>query len=116
MHDEQWNEYFAMNDQQNALALSRMEAPADDSQRIAAAIDDGLCVLCEQRPTYCPRTDATMGTATYLLASGSREHCEAKLDDLRNEDDCDRESWIYILPRLPVELVEATEYDQLIPF
>ena len=67
---EQW-EYEAgwASEQQNALAVSRMNQPPDDSDKINEAIANGLYVVIEEGPAYCPITDAIMGSRQYLVTT-----------------------------------------------
>jgi len=105
---------------QNALALSNMQREPDDTAKIDELVASGRHVVVSERPVFCPRTDACMGSHKMLMSDHPTRH-EAEIA-CRELDDADAaadyyEGGNYVLP----ELVADTPYvsghdDSEIPF
>jgi hypothetical protein len=107
-------DYFPQSELQNAFALSRMERPRDDSQKIADLVSAGRFVVVISHPVYCPRTDASMGSFLSLDSHFDDEAAaQARIEELGDMD----ESFAVIdqlsVPRNP-QLVSAQSDE--IPF
>lgn len=107
-----------MNDFQNAYEtgkLIRYQEQAARSDEIVRALNDGLFVLVAAMPSHCPFTDATNGTARFLISThADRATANAAADQLY--EDCPGDIDYYVLPKLPTMPSAGLIDDDMIPF
>lgn len=88
------------SEQQNALAWSRMNMPADDSAKVDEFLRRGFWVLVNDRTAYCPSTDAIMGRHRWFLgAYASKALAEAEMG--RRWDDDEDSDYRVLAPTAP---------------
>lgn len=104
------------NEWQNAYAVSMMERKPDDRAAAEELVSLGRYVVVREGVIFCPRTDASMGTAVYML--GDFETHDEALELARSEGrDDDGDCWVRVMSPTPVILNPPTPLDPAdIPF
>lgn len=116
---EHWDyEAGADSELRNAFRQSQMERRPDDSGKAAAAVADGLHVVCIDAPEYCRRTDAILGTRRIVdLITPDRAAAEARYAELCGEiDGSDLDPVLLPVPIPRPEPERAALTDDEIPF
>jgi hypothetical protein len=87
---------------QNAYAVSQMERKPDDRAMAEELVSLGRHVVVREAVIYCPRTDASMGTAVHLLGDFETQDEAAALarEDGADDGDC----WVRVMSPKPVIL------------
>lgn len=115
---EHWDyEMGAASELQNAVALSRMELPADHSCQIADAVKAGKFLVIEEGTAYCPRTDAAIGSLRFIISTHlTYEDAERALHSIP-DDQFPEDVSVYVFPYGPPMPTPVRVYDDSeIPF
>jgi hypothetical protein len=102
------------SDLKNAYCVSQMERPFDDRAAAEELVSLGRYVVVREHVTYCPRTDASMGTVMSML-DDFENHDEA-LELARKEEMNDGECWVHILSPKTIILNPLIFQEEEIPF